>query len=153
MELTHKESIVVDATPAALYDLVTDIERTGEWSPVCVGCSWDEGDGPREGAWFTGRNRLGERSWETRSVVVAAEPGREFAWQVGGSFVRWGYTFAPSAVGTEVTETWEFLPDGLAFFREKFGADGEAEIASRAEQAHAGIPATLAAIKRVAEAR
>ncbi|HEV2258918.1 MAG TPA: hypothetical protein VGS06_37860 [Streptosporangiaceae bacterium] len=38
---------------------------------------------------------------ETRSVVVAADRGREFAFVVGGSWVRWGYTFTP--VGIPVT--------------------------------------------------
>ena len=151
MELTHAESVVVAATPEELYDLVSDIERTGEWSPICVGCSWEDGAGPREGAWFRGGNELDGRTWETRSRVVAAERGREFAWQVGGSLVRWGYTLAPVEGGTELTETWEFLTDGLAMFRDKYGAEAEDRIAARARQAHDGIPATLAAIKRIAE--
>lgn len=55
--------------------MVSDVTRMGEWSPVCRACWWDEGAGPRVGAWFTGRNELPERTWETRSVMVAAEPG------------------------------------------------------------------------------
>jgi len=51
-----------------------------------------------------------------------------------------------------VTESWEFLPDGIAGFRDRFGADAEAQIASRSEAAHRGIPVTLAALKNVAEA-
>jgi ribosome-associated toxin RatA of RatAB toxin-antitoxin module len=34
----HSESIIVDATAEQLYDLVTDIGRTGEWSPICREC-------------------------------------------------------------------------------------------------------------------
>ena len=34
--LTHRESILVTATPEAVYDLVSDVTRTGEWSPVCA---------------------------------------------------------------------------------------------------------------------
>jgi hypothetical protein len=90
--------------------MVSDVTRMGEWSPVCRACWWDEGDGPRAGAWFTGRNELPERTWETRSRVVAADRGREFAFAVRGSWVRWGYTFTPVAGGTQVTESWEFLP-------------------------------------------
>ena len=37
------------------------------------------------GAWFTGRNEVPGRTWETRSKVVAADRGREFAWVVGGA--------------------------------------------------------------------
>jgi hypothetical protein len=82
---------------------------------------------------------------------VAAERGREFAFVVGGSWIRWGYTFTPVEEGTEVTESWEFLPGGIARFEERFGDEAPAQIAERTEAAHQGIPATLAAIKRVAE--
>ena len=150
--LRHAESVVIQRSPEDLYDLISDVTRMGEWSPVCTACWWDEGDGPRPGAWFTGRNQLPERTWETRSRVVAADRGREFAFAVRGSWVRWGYTFTPVAGGTQVTESWEFLPDGIAGFHERFGADAEAQIANRSEAAHRGIPATLAALKKAAEA-
>jgi hypothetical protein len=83
--------------------------------------------------------------------VVAAEPGREFAWIVGPRIARWGYEIASVDGGTEVTESWEFLPEGLAVFEERFGDDAAAQIADRHEKAVSGIPETLAAIKRAAE--
>jgi hypothetical protein len=149
--LRHAESIVIARPADVLYDMVSDVTRMGEWSPICTACWWDEGAGPREGAWFTGRNELPERTWETRSQVVAAERGREFAFVVGGAWVRWGYSFAPVAGGTEVTESWEFLPAGIARFHERYGDDAQAEIAARTEAVHRGIPLTLAAIKKSAE--
>jgi hypothetical protein len=148
----YSESIVVASTAEALYEMVSDVTRMGEWSPVCKACWWDDGASARVGAWFTGRNELPERVWETRSQVVAAERGREFAFVVGGSLVRWGYTFTPVNGGTRVTESWEFLPDGIARFHARFGGDAEAEIARRTEAAYQGIPRTLAAIKKAAEA-
>ena len=159
---SHQESVTVAASAAELYDLVSDITRTGEWSPVCAGCWWDEGTeagvgvgvGPaRVGAWFTGRNELPHRSWETRSQVVVAERGREFAWVVGGTLVRWGFTMAPvvDGSGTVLTESWAFLPDGIAMFKDKFGDDAQVQIADRTQQALQGIPVTLRAIQRIAE--
>jgi hypothetical protein len=148
---THSGSVVVERSPAEVYALVADVTRMGEYSPVCVECWWDDGDGPRVGAHFTGRNVLPERTWETRSEVVAAEPGREFAWVVGPRIARWGYVFAAVGDGTEVTESWEFLPEGLAVFEERFGDDAAAQIADRYDKAVSGIPETLAAIKRAAE--
>jgi hypothetical protein len=149
--LRYSESVVVARSPDELYDMVSDVTRMGEWSPVCKTCWWDDGGGPRPGAWFTGRNEMPDRTWETRSQVVAADRGREFAFVVGGSWVRWGYTFAPVDGGTQVTESWEFLPDGIARFHNRFGSDAPAQIASRTEDAHQGIPATLAALKKAAE--
>jgi hypothetical protein len=148
---THSDSIVVDRTPGEVYELVADVTRMGEYSPICQECWWDEGDGPRVGAHFTGRNVLPERTWETRSEVVAAEPGHEFAWVVGPRIARWGYTFTAVDGGTEVVESWEFLPEGLAIFDERFGDDATAQVEDRYQKAVSGIPETLAAIKHAAE--
>jgi Polyketide cyclase / dehydrase and lipid transport len=150
--LTHTDSVVVRCPPERLYDLVSDVTRTGEWSPVCRACWWDEGHSGRVGDWFTGRNEVPGRTWETRSQVVAADPGREFAWIVGGTLVRWGFTLEPVADGTRLTEAWNFLPAGQERFLERYGEDAPRQIEDRTRAAHEGIPATLAAIKRIAEA-
>ncbi len=145
------ESIHVSVPPDVLYAMVSDVTRMGEWSPICRECRWDDGAGPVVGAWFTGRNETPERTWETRSQVVAADPGREFAWEVNNGWVYWGYTFEPEDGGTRLTETWRFLPKGIAGFGERFGEAADAEIDKRREAARTGIPATLAAIKKAAE--
>lgn len=150
-ELSLSGSIVVACDPETLYDMVSDITRMGEWSPVCKACWWDPGATAEVGGWFTGRNETPERTWETRSVVVAADRGREFAFMVGGTWIRWGYTFTPVDGGTEVVESWEFRPDGITRFHERFGADAPAQIAARRESARTGIPQTLAALKAAAE--
>jgi hypothetical protein len=56
------------------------------------------------------------------------------------------------ADGTEVTESWAVLPAGVTRFQQRFGDDAAAQLADRAEAARTGIPATLAALKRAAEA-
>ncbi|TCP46781.1 polyketide cyclase/dehydrase/lipid transport protein [Tamaricihabitans halophyticus] len=150
-ELTYQESIVVACSPEKLYDLVSDVTRTGEWSPVCKECWWDEGAGPYAGAWFNGRNEEPGRTWETRSKVLVAERGKEFTWVVNGNLVRWSYTLEPVDDATRLTESWEFLPAGLEFFDEKFGDDAPNQVQHRIRSARTGIPATLAAIKGIAE--
>ena len=86
-------SIIIERSPEEIFDMVADVTRVGEWSPMCTACWWDEGDGPDVGAKFTGRNEQGERTWETRSEVVAADRGRQFAWVVvePPTRARWGY--------------------------------------------------------------
>lgn len=151
--MTYQESIHIEAPAQKVYDMVADVTRTGEWSPVCTACQWDDPAlGAKEGAWFTGHNEVPGRTWETRSQVVAADPGREFTFIVGGTYVRWSYTMSEVGSGTELTESWEFLPDGIDYFRKTFEESAEQQIAARSEAAHTGIPATLAAIKRIAEA-
>lgn len=151
-QFQHSDSVVISATPEALYDLVTDIGRTGEWSPICRDCSWNDGGSPAAGAWFTGRNEADGRSWETTSKVDVAERGREFAWLVGGKWVRWSYLFEEVEAGqTRLTESWEFLAAGQQMFQDSYGDSADERIQLRRNQAIAGIPETLAAIKRIAE--
>ena len=148
----HSGTVVVSSSAEALYDLVADITRTGEWSPICRACWWDDpAAGAVAGARFTGRNVTPDRTWETRSEVVVADRGREFAWEVAGGWVRWSYTFAPADGGTALTESWHFTDAGLAGFAEKYGDGAGAQIENRTAAARHGIPATLEAIKRIAE--
>lgn len=149
----HSESIAIDAPTGAVYELVTDIGRTGEWSPICRECWWQDGQTLRVGASFAGRNEADGRVWETTSRVAVADLNREFAWLVGDSAVRWGYLLEPvDAASTKLTESWEFLPAGLEMFAESRGSDADHQIEVRRQWAVAGIPATLAAIKAIAEA-
>ncbi|MGH9068234.1 MAG: SRPBCC family protein, partial [Acidimicrobiales bacterium] len=143
-DLSYSQSIVVARPAGELYDMVADVTRMGGWSPVCKACWWEGDGGPTVGSWFVGRNEVPGRVWKTRSQVVAADPGREFAWAVNGSWSRWGYTFAEVEGGTRVTESWDFLPDGIAGFKERYGEKADDQVANRREAAHRGIPVTLA---------
>lgn len=145
------EAITIASTPEALYAMVSDVTRMGEWSPVCKLCWWED-ETRGVDAWFTGRNVTEEKTWETRSKVVADDPGREFAFAVNGDRTRWGYTFEPADGGTLVTESWEILPAAEPSYVERFGDEAEAEIATRAGNASVGMRKTLEAIKKSAEA-
>lgn len=148
---THQESIEIAASPEAIYNLVSDVTRTGEWSPVCRQCWWDEDGGPHVGARFTGRNVTPERTWETTSTVTAAEVGRAFAWEVAKGFVRWAYRIESLDERTRLTESWEFTSAGQEYFVSAFGDGAPSMIEGATRAAHDGIPATLEAIKRIAE--
>jgi hypothetical protein len=99
------------AAPAEkLYAMVSDVTRTGEWSPENIGGRWiGSATEPVVGARFRGSNRRGFRRWSTSCTVVAADPGRRFAFDVAFAGIpvsRWSYEFVPDATGTLVTETW-----------------------------------------------
>ena len=66
------ESIDIDRSPDDVYDMISDVTRMGEWSPVCVACWWDEGDGPREGSWFTGRNETAPAERHSGSTIATS---------------------------------------------------------------------------------
>jgi hypothetical protein len=150
-DLRFSESIVVARSPEALYDMVSDVTRMGEWSPVTKAGRWHEGTTPRVGAWFSGYNELPDKKWEGPCEVVAADRGREFAFIVQGQMVWWSYTFTPVEGGTRVTESWEFLPNGVNWVRENHPDEFEGQVDQRARRAKEGVVATLAALKRAAE--
>ena len=109
-EYQHAETVTIAAAPETVYDLVRDVTRMGEWSPVCTGGAWDEGGHQ----WFTGSNKDGDLAWDTKCRVDVADPGREFTFTNCGfaadlDLVKWSYTFAPAGDGCEVTERWEVL--------------------------------------------
>ncbi|MFE5887375.1 SRPBCC family protein [Streptomyces sp. NPDC056462] len=64
----------VDAAPARVYELVSDVSAISRWSPNTSDVAYDHGAGPSVGAWFSGRNRRDGREWTTRSQVVRADP-------------------------------------------------------------------------------
>lgn len=110
MKLSH--TVHVNASPETVYHMVSDLPRMGEWSPACKQVVWDEGAGPTVGSWFTGTNVMPDRQWQTRSEVIAAEPGKELAWIVGGKdagTTHWRYTFTPKENGTDIEESWRLV--------------------------------------------
>ncbi|GGN94313.1 hypothetical protein GCM10011579_093660 [Streptomyces albiflavescens] len=53
----------VDAAPARVYDLVSDVSAIGRWSPNATDLTFDQSAGPRAGAWFSGRNQKDGMEW------------------------------------------------------------------------------------------
>jgi uncharacterized protein YndB with AHSA1/START domain len=118
---TRGEATVrVEAPPDEVYELVSDVTRMGEWSPETTSADWVGGaTGPEVGAKFKGRNRHGLARCSTTPRVVAAEPGREFAFTtswLGNDSTRWTYRFEPDDGGTRVTESFEMLEDVKWYF-------------------------------------
>jgi len=75
--------IEIDAPPEAVYALVADVTRTGEWSPECVRCRWLGGaSSAAEGARYRGSSRNGWRRWSTTSTITVALPASELRWDV-----------------------------------------------------------------------
>jgi len=148
----NEASVVVECTADRVYDLVADVSKMGRWSPVCTGGTYDD-----DGEWFTGTNAMGDAKWETRCLVVTADRGREFAFVNHGPegrvpMVRWGFRLRPlDGDTTEVVQSWEVLPD----YGEGLGVDEDGAIQvldMMKSAALQGMPETLAALKRDAEA-
>lgn len=148
----HSVSRWVDASPEEVYAVVSDVTRTGEWSPTCRACRWVDPQQTGVGARFEGDNQNIVRSWTTVSTVTAADPGRRFAWTVGEGYVDWAYEMEPTEEGdTLLTQTWHFTPRGADFFAQRYGADAAAQADQRERSAREDMPASLARIAAVVE--
>jgi hypothetical protein len=148
-ELQASGSVVIAADAEAIYDMVSDVTRMGEWSPACTSCAWDEGATIEPGSWFTGQNQLGDFKYETRCEVVAAERGKEFAWMVGGVTegpALWRYRFTPVDGGTQVEES-----SALVRLTSVFADMPDERLFEVVARNQAGIETTLANLKAAAE--
>lgn len=152
---TGKAEVHVDAPPEAVYGLVSDVTRMGEWSPECVRAEWLNGAvAPVAGARFRGRNRRGFFRWSTKPRVVAVEPGREFSFVSpdpwGRDATRWTYRLQPAGTGTHVTETFAMLRDVPRAAR--FAQRWFMGVRDRKADLEHNMGKTLAALKAAAEA-
>ncbi len=147
---SHHASIEISASPETVYDLVSDVTRMGEWSSENVGADWLDGGSGREGDWFNGHNKAGDREWTRACQVARAERGRDFTFVVDGvekNCTWWSYEMTPIDGGrTVLTERWWLVnktPGMQAATQEQFD--------ERAALTQTMLETTIAAIKGVAE--
>jgi hypothetical protein len=142
------ESIAVEASAGEVYALVSDLPRMSEWSPECTRVTWSSGSGAVVGARFVGHNRVGVVRWFTFGLVLEADPGRRFVFDITFGPIPislWSYDFTPTTTGCEVTESWtDRRPTVLRYlFRPIFG--------NRIPRNIEGIHTTLRELKTAAE--
>jgi polyketide cyclase/dehydrase/lipid transport protein len=147
-------TVHVEAPPDVVYRLVSDVTRTPEFSPEILRCVWLDGaDGPAVGARFRATNHLPRRPpWKNTPIVIAADPGREFAISrtepFAGTLV-WRYRLEPEDGGTRLTESYEVTRPitriGWFIIGTLFGGK------DRRTELHRGMQETLRRIAAVAE--
>jgi carbon monoxide dehydrogenase subunit G len=100
----------INADPAAVWAIISDLPHMGDISPENTGGRWLGGaTGPTPGAKFAGTNQSGKKNWRTRVRVVTCQPPSTFAFDVtagGLKVARWTYQIEPNDQGCRVTETW-----------------------------------------------
>lgn len=154
-------SIDVDATPSAVWALVSDINLPARFSNEFQGAEWLDGAEPGVGARFSGRNHhpaIG--SWETTCTVTEWTPERCVAYDVGGATggvgATWRFTLEPTeSGGTTLTQSMRMGPDrsGISPAIDAM-PDKESKILHRRiGEHHANMTTTLEGIKALAEGR
>jgi len=114
MRTSGSVSIEIDADAGMVYDLISDVTRIGEWSPECRRANWLDGEaGPAVGVRFKGHNKWKMSRWARICEIVAAEPGREFAfWTIPGhgpsaDSTTWRWDIETAGDVTRVTQSYE----------------------------------------------
>ena len=115
MRRTCEASIEVAASAPAVWAVVADVTRVGEWSGECRGCAWlGAAAAPAPGVRFRGRNRRGGFRWSRLNEFVEVAEPRALVWRTLPRFpyvdsVQWCLTLAEVGGTTLVTESFDVL--------------------------------------------
>lgn len=109
--LFGKASHHAEAPPEAVWRIVTDVTRTGEWSHECHSASWSGGTTQaRAGAEFRGESRSGRSRWSRSCRVTEFTVPTVFAYRTNGRLfhdsTEWHWTLEPKAGGTRITQRY-----------------------------------------------
>ena len=156
---TVEVRIWVDAPPARVWELVSDIGLMPSMSSELQSVAWLDGaNGPTAGARFTGRSKheaMGE--WETTSYIVEFEPERVFGWAVedpANPSALWRFRLEPKDGGTELSEWVQLGParSGLSFAIDRMPDKEQKIVFVRMREFERSITVTLEQLKALAEA-
>lgn len=98
-------TVEIAAPPNEVWQVVSDVRRTNEWSPECRRVMVR--GTLRRGSLLFGLNRRKAIGWATVSRVVGLEPDRLISWVVLTNRSVWTYELASIDGGTRLTETRE----------------------------------------------
>jgi uncharacterized protein YndB with AHSA1/START domain len=107
--------VVVDAPADAVWDVVRDPTRVGEWSHETHGAAWVDGATvARAGARFRGRNHTGRTRWSRVCEVLAVDPPHELTWRTVPAGIyrdstEWRIRVEAVDGGTRITQTFVVL--------------------------------------------
>ena len=122
-------SIHIDASPAAVWALVSDLPRMAQWSPQVQKVLTRRPI--RLGTHMLNVNRSGKMWWPTSAKVVEFQPNERIAFRVLENKMVWSYTLEPEGDGTKLTNRRD-APDGttalsLALIKRGFGGEPKFE--------------------------
>jgi hypothetical protein len=116
-----RTEVIVDAPAEAVWRVVADVTRTGEWSHECHQVTWLDGaSAAATGARFRGRNRSGWLRWSRVCEIVALEPPRRIAWRTITSplypdATEWSISLEPVGAHTRIVQTYELTESARWF--------------------------------------
>ncbi|GAB3990906.1 SRPBCC family protein [Nocardioides marmoraquaticus] len=142
--------IEIDAPPAKVWSLVSELRNMPRWSPQCRKV-FVRGGEVREGAKMINVNRKGFLVWPTQSQVVEMVPEQRVAFRVKENWTVWSFDLSqtPSG-GTRVVQRRE-APKGISDLSVQLTERVLGGVEEFTEELQQGMQQTLAKIKADAE--
>lgn len=103
------------APPDAVWQVIADVTRIGEWSAECRSARLRRGaTAPAPGVRFRGWNRSGPWLWTRSCVFTAVDPPWHLAWRTVGLWghvdcTEWQITLEPRDGGTRIVQTYDVV--------------------------------------------
>lgn len=112
-----RTEVTVDSPRDAVWELVCDVSRIGEWSHECRSARWvadDPGIAPAVGSRFRASNRSGRIHWTRTSEVTQVEPGHLLSWRTLPTALypdstQWTISLQPDGNQTRIVQTYRVL--------------------------------------------
>ena len=112
---TGHAQAVSSAPPAAVWAVLADVTRVGEWSGECRRAVWTGASRvAAPGARFRGYNRSGWIRWRRDNEIVTVDPERELVWRTLASLrfpdsTEWRFRLEPLGTGTRIVQSYRLL--------------------------------------------
>ena len=141
--------IDIDAPPAKVWALISDLSLMPRWSPQCRVMKVL---GPlRTGAKTVNLNRRNYMFWPTTCQVTEVDTEKKVAFRVNENNTVWSYELEPTATGTRVVETRR--ADGIKAVSNFVVDKAMGGVPSFERELVDGMNTSLARIKAAAEGR
>jgi hemerythrin-like domain-containing protein/uncharacterized protein YndB with AHSA1/START domain len=118
-------SVHASAPPDAVWQVLTDVTRVGQWSHECHTATWTDGSAHAAvGARFRGSNRAGPARWSRPCTIYLCNAPSEFGYRTqGGRLMRdsteWYFALQPEDTGTRITQRYRIR--SLAAWADRLG--------------------------------
>jgi uncharacterized protein YndB with AHSA1/START domain len=164
MRRACESSVTIASPPEAVWAVVSDVTRVGEWSGECRGCDWvGDADAAVPGARFRGRNRRGGFRWTRLNEVVLLDEPHELVWRTvpSGPYpdsVEWRLHLREVPGGTLVNESFTVLKmprimETLLWIAAPWHRDRTADLADDLERLKAVVERSAPTSGRAARGR
>ena len=142
-------SIDIDAPPAAVWRLVSDLRNMPRWSPQCRK-TFIRGD-VAVGTTALNVNRRGVLVWPTQSKVVRLTPEQEIAFRVKENYTVWSYRLEDLGGGRTRLVSRREAPHGISDVSVRLTRLAFGGVPQFTAELQRGMQQTLARIKADAE--